>query len=114
MVNRKRGEVEFEAGGKTRVLRFTYNKIAMLEQSLGFPVTAIAQNLGVNTVMTALTIGLSNKKDKVSRSEAADILDEIGFSKCADIVVDAIMAVLNDEDEVEDQGNENQETDDEE
>lgn len=113
MVNRKRGEVEFEAGGKTKVLRFTYNKIAILEQSLGFPITAIAQNLGVNTIMTAMTIGLSNKKNKVTRSEVAGILDELGFPKCADIVTDAIMAVLNDDDE-EDLGNENQETDDEE
>lgn len=87
MANPHRGEVEFEAGGKTYKLSYSANALCELEDALGKSVNEIAalmqdtQNFRLSVVRTVFWAGLLDHNDGLDMKGAKAIfkhLDPVG------------------------------------
>ncbi len=90
------GGVRFEAGGRTRSLRFTTNALCMAEEALDKRVIEIATELemgvGVRTLRTLFWAGGDDQQ--ATMAQVGDLIDEIGVRKATELALDAFAAAF--------------------
>lgn len=90
-------QIEFEAMGKTRALRFTTNRIVQLEEKAGRGIGAIAGGMGdgkIGDVRLMIACGMGVKPD-----DAGDIIDDIGLQRAVELLGQALQAAFPDADQ---------------
>jgi len=81
--NPKRGDVSFEAGGKTYTLRYNHRALVKLETALGKGLMQVIAEMGkpdtmrLGTTVALLWAGLQQHHPEMTQDQAIDILDEI-------------------------------------
>ena len=81
--NPQKGDVEFEAGGKKYVLRYSHLSLVKLEHSLDKGLMQIMadvakpETMRLGTIVSLLWAGLQKHQPGMTEEQAADLLDEI-------------------------------------
>ncbi|WP_112383353.1 hypothetical protein [Sphingomonas carotinifaciens] len=90
------GAVTFEAGGRTRTLRFSTNALCLAEEHLGKRTLEIATELemgvGVRTLRALFWAGGDDQQ--ATMAQVGDLIDEIGVRKATDLALDAFAAAF--------------------
>lgn len=108
MSNIHKGEVTFEAGGKTQTLRLDTNALCSLEEELNIGVGEIGMLLdtGRMTIVRAcIRVGLVNGNGttaSLTPTEAGEIIDEIGYKKALELIGRTLQRTFGEEEEGED------------
>ena len=79
MANPHKGEVEFEAGGRTRTLRIDTNIMCELEAEFDLGILRILAHLELGRITDTRRILRAVLDGNPSLDEATEILDEIGY-----------------------------------
>jgi len=96
MGNAAKGEVSFDAAGKTWTLRFGTNAICALETALGMGFAAALALLSDGTKVRVATIrslvwaGLSGAHDDLTEEQAGELIDAIGIAKAGTLISEAV------------------------
>jgi len=95
MDNPKRGEVSFEADGKTYKMHFSTNAICALEEALDQDIGTLLDTMDGESpsmrVMRALfQAGLSDNHPQVTVYDAGAIIDEITLAKAGELISSAV------------------------
>lgn len=89
------GGVEFEAGGKRRVLRYSMNALVRLEEATGRSVTELGELLGEGARMTDVRLMFWAALDGApTLDEAGDVMDEIGLDRAGRLISEAFQAAF--------------------
>lgn len=99
MANAHKGEIAFEAGGKSYTLRFSTNAICELENALDRSIISISQDLvnaeknpeslRFSTLRAILWAGLREHHPGMTLVEAGDVMTEIGgLSKAVELIAE--------------------------
>lgn len=92
MANAERGEVGFEALGKSWVLRYSTNAMCEIEEALGEPILAIANQLqdesrvSIRTLRALFRHGVEGCEDL---KHAGELMDAIGFADAGQLIGEA-------------------------
>ena len=90
------GKVTFEAGGRTRVLQFTTNRLCLLEEKIGKTPLDVAVELEMNPRMATLRAmfwaGLG--EGDMTLAGAGEVMDEIGRTQAIDLARSAFEAAF--------------------
>ena len=89
--------MHFESNGKSYQLRYNFNSLALLEDVLGVPVTAVGDNPGIKEIRALLWAGLLHQHKDLSLNDAGDIADGVGFSELPELVSTALSKALTPE-----------------
>jgi hypothetical protein len=85
------GKVTFEAGGRTRTLQFTTNRLCLLEEKIDKPTLDIAIELSISprmsTIRAMMWAGLG--EGDMTLAAAGEIIDELGKTEAIAHVRDA-------------------------
>lgn len=88
MANPHKGEVSFEASGKTWSLRYSTNALCELEDDLDRGIGDVIESLQtsprLNMLRAVLRAGLSGHK--VNQQQAGDLIDELGFDRTRELI----------------------------
>ena len=112
MANKKRGEVELKALGKTMIMRFGTNQICALEDDLGMGINQIAERISdparmrISFIRTVLLHAIN---DPITQSigdmtvyGAGDIIDELGLEVVGEKIGEEFNAAFPDAKESQD------------
>lgn len=99
MANKSRGEVAFEAGGKTYTLRLSVNAIAEIEDLLGglgiAEITAsLAKSPKLGTLRALVWGGLRQHHPDLSLFDAGDIIGDVGVTRTSEIIGESLAAAF--------------------
>jgi hypothetical protein len=92
MANTERGEVDFEASGKTWTIRYTANALCEMEDALGQKTGAIigqmqgADGVSLKTLRAIFWAGLRGGGQKVSIEAAGDVMDAVGIPAVTELI----------------------------
>lgn len=94
MANRERGEVGFEAIGKSWTLKGGTNAICEIEDATGMGIAAVGEQLSEPKRMTLKLVraafwGLLRTNHEVSLAEAGEIIDDIGTQRAGELIGEA-------------------------
>lgn len=89
MANPHRGEVQFEAGGKSYTLRLTTNTICALEAELGVPFGDITRRLDGFSFLTLRAAMRGALGANTSAAEASAVIDELGYAEAVNQFMEA-------------------------
>jgi len=78
MANSQKGEVEFEAGGRTRTLRLDTNAMCELEAEFDLGIMRVLAHLELGRMTDIRRIFRAALDGKPSLEETTDIIDELG------------------------------------
>lgn len=102
MANRERGEVGFDAKGKSWIIRYTTNAMCEIEDALGASIIQIANNLGsengvhIKTLRTLFRIGVVGCEND---DQAGELMDAVGITDAGVLIGEAFNAAFpHDED----------------
>lgn len=101
MANREKGEVSFEAQGKTWTLRFSTNALCELEDATGKGAMAVAEEMNdpervrIKTLRAMFWAGLTDNHD-IDVKAAGDLMNEIGVDKAGLLIGEAFQASFPD------------------
>jgi hypothetical protein len=96
MANRFKGEVDFEAQGKSWVLRLGMNDLIELQEALGYGedddkfLRELGQMRGMKKIRKIVFIALRGLQADVTEQVAGDIVTELGFQKIVGLVSEAL------------------------
>lgn len=100
MANRVRGEVAFEASGKTWTLRYSTNSLCELEDALGLPVNKIIaglqdrDNVRIKTIRAVVWAGLRDRHAEITLAEAGELISDAGLGPMTTKVGEAFAAAF--------------------
>lgn len=100
MANRERGEVSFEASGKTWTMKFDTNAMCEIEDLTGKGIAEVGRLLGNEktasmTLMRAVFCGaLQAHHEGTSLRDAGSLIDEIGAPQAGKLIGDAFQAAF--------------------
>jgi hypothetical protein len=89
MANPHRGEVSFEAEGRTYTMVFNTNTICELEEETGQTIQALGGQLanpGMRLVRQIVWAGLRKYHPGLSMAEAGDVIDAVGAAQIGEII----------------------------
>jgi hypothetical protein len=90
------GKVTFEAGGRTRTLQFTINRLCLLEDKLGKTTLDVATELqfnpSMNTVRALFWAGLG--ESDLTLTDAGDLAFSMGMAAATSVVREAFAAAF--------------------
>lgn len=94
MANPHKGEVTFEADGKTHTLRLDTNAICSLEDEIGIGILEIMRRMDsgvMSTLRTAYQCALVNGSTPgLSLAEVGELIDELGYARAATLLSKAL------------------------
>lgn len=105
MANRLKGEIGFEALGKSWTLRYSANAMCELEAALDKPIGEIVGMLramqsesgaSIRTLRTVFWGGLSDIHDGLTEKDAGEIITEIGFDRTGQLIGEALALAFPD------------------
>lgn len=88
--NPHKGEVEFQAGGEARTLRFGTNELCELEAELGLSTDQIIASFSNSPSITMLRSMFRVGAGGLAPSEAGELIDEIGFRQVSELITKAL------------------------
>ncbi len=100
MANEQRGEVSFEASGKTWTMKFGTTAMCEIESATGKNITEIGKvlsdpNTATITLMRAVFWGsLQHKHEGISLKACGDLMDDIGVSRTGELIGEAFQAAF--------------------
>lgn len=97
MANRRKGEVELEAGERIVMLRFSTNAICTLEDDLGVGINELGGQMGDPSkfkLSMLRSIVRACMTDKVTPEEAGDIIDAAGIEATGEAIGKAFQAAF--------------------
>jgi hypothetical protein len=89
MANPHKGEVTFEADGKTYTVRLNTNTICSLEAELGVSFGEITRQLDGFNFMTLRSVVRGVLGNGASLAQAGTIIDELGYAQAVGHVMEA-------------------------
>jgi hypothetical protein len=82
--------VPIELGGKTRNLRFSFNALCLLEDTLGLPIAEIGEALSgsvkLGTVRALLYAGLSDEDETLTLKQVGRLIDSSRLGELAEAI----------------------------
>ncbi len=101
MGNKNRGEVSFEADGKTWTLALGINALCELEDEFGTPINEVFASMdngrvNVRTLRSMMRAGLARHHGAVSHFETGDLIEAVGLTETARLIGDAVKSALPD------------------
>jgi hypothetical protein len=82
--------VPIELGGATRHLRYSFNALCLLEDTLGLPIAdigaALAGSVKLGTVRALLYAGLSDEDDALTLKDVGDLLESNRLGEYAEAI----------------------------
>lgn len=91
MANKLKGEVSFEASGKTWTMKIGTNAWCLVESEMNLDLADIdLSRLSIRNVRAIFWASLQHHHEGVSVKDAGDMIDEIGTQKVAELVAQAI------------------------
>lgn len=102
MANRHRGEVGFECGGKSYVLRYSTNSLCDLEGLLNKDIISISElmsktaTLRMSTVRAVFWAGMLDQNPDITIREAGELMTELGYARSLELVGQALGAAFPD------------------
>jgi hypothetical protein len=94
MANPFKGEVKFDALGKTYIYKFGTYAMAVLERKAGMSTKKFfdsrGEDWGANDIVLVFFAALSQHQPKVTEIEVGDIIDDIGLDRAGDIVREGV------------------------
>jgi hypothetical protein len=106
-MNPHKGDVSFEVGGTTYVLRYSHRSLVLLENELGKSLIKIMreidgwkanpEDMRLGTICALLWAGLQRHQPNMTVEEATDLLDDIdgGASAMIDIIGEAFQRAFS-------------------
>lgn len=92
------GAVSFEAGGATRVLRFSINALIELEAKLGYGIAEIGAKMGsapsIAFLRTVFWGGLIHADPELTEAAAGELMDELGLTRSGELIGQAFTAAF--------------------
>lgn len=110
MANRQKGEVAFDACGKSYVLCFSANALCELEDVIGVGVAKIGdllsnpETLTLKNVRAVLWAGLTDHHSGIDLKVAGAIIDDVGMFRAVELIAAGLSAAFPDEDNASPQG----------
>lgn len=106
MANRKRGEIEIEALGRTFVMRLGTNQICELEDDLDMGINKIVERLNDPNqmklgFMRTLVFHAVDWQGEANKTQAGDLIDDVGMDAIASKIGEAFTAAFPDGDGTE-------------
>lgn len=103
MHNARRGEVEWKAGGRTFLLRPTFQSICALEAETGCGIIALAKrfhdgDIQLQDVVSVLESGVYGAGNSVQKDEIGNYVVQVGISNVIPVVVSYLQAALGSND----------------
>jgi hypothetical protein len=100
MTNPLRGEVTFEARGKTFTFRLGTNAQIMIESKVGMPLSKFfgnvdEKNFGSSDIRTVFHAGLF-RQHQMNEEDVGDLMDELGPERVGEIFAEAAKAAFGD------------------
>lgn len=89
MANPHRGEVQFEAAGKSYTIRLSTNTICGLEAELGVGFGEITRRLDGFNFLTLRSVMRGAMGSNASAAEASAVIDELGYAQAVAHIMDA-------------------------
>lgn len=92
MANPHKGDVAFEAEGRSYTLRFSANAIVALEDCIDKPISEISALLGdvtslrMKNVRAVFWAGLTDHHPDVTAARAGQIIDAVGFGRAVELI----------------------------
>lgn len=99
MANRRKGEVELEAGDSVYTLRFSTNAICSLEDDLGVGINELGEKMGDPSqfkLSMLRSIVRACLTDKVTAEAAGNIIDAAGIEATGEAIGKAFQAAFPD------------------
>jgi hypothetical protein len=102
MANRVRGEVGFEADGKSYTLRYSTNALCELEDHFNQPINAIIgalqdkSSLRITMIRAVVLFGLRDKQPDMTELAAGEIISAVGLAAMVLKVGEALKAAFPD------------------
>ena len=102
MANKERGEVDFQALGKTWIMKLGVNAMCEIEDATGKSISEIGVLLGdpktatIKLVRAVMWGGLQEHHDGVTMKEVGGIIDGIGMSEAGKLIGDAFITASPD------------------
>lgn len=100
MANPHRGEVSFEAGGKTYVFKLGTHTLAAIEERAKMPFFKFfnrkPEEWGVRDMVIIFDCGLSEKYE-LTVKQVAGLMDELGHEKVGNIIAEAMNSAFGTE-----------------
>ena len=97
MANSERGEIDVKVGEKTYVFRLGINELISLQRALGLQdedIQEFFQRLGgdltLEKLRTVVFHGLKRAQPEVTEDDAGDVIDSIGISGVAPLIIESI------------------------
>lgn len=101
MNNPHRGEVTFEAGGKTYVFKLGVAAQVAIEQRMKQPIHKLLQDAsnewGIFMMLVFMHAGLL-RQYALTEDEVADIIDELGLDRASAIIAEALKLAFGEAD----------------
>lgn len=100
MANREKGEVSFDAQGKTWTLRYSTNALCELEEATGHGAIELANSMAdetkirISDLRYMLWAGLTDKHDGITVKEAGRLMDALGMDKAGPLIGEAFQAAF--------------------
>lgn len=95
MSNPHTGEIGFESGGKSYVLKLGTYAQAVLERRTKVPMSKFFkrkdEEWGVDDILSVLYAGLY-RQHKLTEEQVADIIDDLGMERVGVLIADAVKA----------------------
>lgn len=95
MTNLVKGEINFEAGGKTYTFKLGANAQVLIESKVGMPMSKYIKtrfkDLGAADVRLIFWAGLF-RQHQLTEDEVGDLIDEVGSTRVAQIFLEAFQA----------------------
>jgi hypothetical protein len=91
--NPARGEVGFEADGKAYTLKLATNELAACEKRFGIKINgfeAFFRDPSISDIITMFAIGLQRHHPGTTDAAAGDIIDALGFTEAARLIVESV------------------------
>ncbi|MGL5934596.1 MAG: hypothetical protein ACRCZI_03120 [Cetobacterium sp.] len=100
MSNPNRGDVSFDASGKTWKLKFSTNAICELEDAIGIGVDSIASSMQnesaqkMKLLRAVLWAAMQDHHEGITKKQVGDLIDEIGFEVATQKMTEAFAAAF--------------------
>lgn len=100
MANPHRGDIAFDADGKTWTLRYSTNALCELEDDLGEGVAALGKSMAnpagvkLKTLRSLVWAGLRDHHADLDKRQAGDLIDAAGAQRIGELVMEAFKAAF--------------------
>ena len=101
----RRGEVPFQAGGQSYILRLAVNEMAKIEEHFGLPFAKAVEKIQGNDALVGDILFFFATAMKMPVEEAGEIMSDLGMGEAAELIGKSLAAAFPEDDESPKSGN---------